>query len=58
MKDKFATPILEAIDKNMKDKGWTKVDISKNPDLLVSPAAISSTTYYYSYWYDWYYGGL
>lgn len=57
MKDKFATPILEAIDKNMKDKGWTKVDISKNPDLLVSPAAISSTTYYYSYWYDWYYGG-
>jgi hypothetical protein len=57
MKDAFATPILAAIDQNMQSKGWTKVDISKKPDLLVSPAAISSTTYYYSYWYDWYYGG-
>lgn len=57
MKDVFATPILQAIDKNMQALGWTKKDISEKPDLLLTPGGITSTTYFYSYWYDWWYGG-
>jgi Domain of unknown function (DUF4136) len=57
MKDKFAAPILAAIDANMNSLGWTKADISTKPDVLVTPAAWTSTTYFYSYWYDWWYGG-
>jgi hypothetical protein len=58
MKDIFADPILAAIDDNMQANGWTKVNIiGGDPDVLVTPAAISSTTYFYSYWYDWWYGG-
>jgi hypothetical protein len=58
MKDAFALPILQAIENNMEDFGWTKVpDLANNPDVIITPAAISSTTYYYSYWYDWWYGG-
>jgi hypothetical protein len=57
MKDVFATPILAAIDDNLESRGWEKVDISQQPDVLVTPAALSSTTYFYSYWYDWWYGG-
>jgi hypothetical protein len=57
MKDKFAEPILDAIETNMTALGWTKVDISTQPDILISPAAWTSTTYFYSYWYDWWYGG-
>lgn len=57
MKDAFAKPIFDAIDTNMESKGWDKVEISENPDVLLTPAAIKSTTYFYSYWYDWWYGG-
>lgn len=57
MKDVFANPIFDAIDQNMAELGWDLVDISEDPDVLLSPAAIKSTTYFYSYWYDWWYGG-
>lgn len=57
MKDKFATPILAAIESNMTSLGWTKKDISETPDILVTPAAWTTTSYFYSYWYDWWYGG-
>jgi len=57
MKDIYATPILQAIADNMTALGWTRVDISATPDVLLTPAGISSTTYFYSYWYDWWYGG-
>lgn len=57
MKDTYAKPILDAIDANMSALGWSKVDISAQPDVLVTPGAITSTNYYYSYWYDWWYGG-
>lgn len=57
MKDVFAQPILQTIQKNMTNLGWTLVDISKNPDVLVTPAAWTTTSYFYSYWYDWWYGG-
>ncbi|MFD2202955.1 DUF4136 domain-containing protein [Shivajiella indica] len=57
MKDVYAIPILEAIDRNMAAYGWSKVGINQSPDILLSPAAISTTTFFYSYWYDWWWGG-
>ena len=57
MLPKFATVILEAIQTDMEALGWERVGINEDPDLLLTPAAISSTTYFYSYWYDWWYGG-
>jgi hypothetical protein len=56
--DVVATPILAAMDKNMTALGYTKVDVSANPDLLLTPASWETTTisYYYDYWY-WWYGG-
>lgn len=56
MPDKFAKPIFDKIIENMTALGYDQVDIDENPDLLLTPAAISSTTYFYSYWYDWWYG--
>jgi len=57
MKDVYAKQLLASIESNMSKFGWTKVNIDKDPDVLVTPAAMSTTTYYYSYWYDWWYGG-
>mgnify|MGYP001166003122 FL=1 len=57
MKDIYAGPILDRIEANMTALGWTRVNINANADVLLTPAAISSTTYFYSYWYDWWYGG-
>jgi hypothetical protein len=57
MKDVFAAPILQAIDRNMLAYGWTKVSIDDNPDMVLTPAGMKSTNYFYSYWYDWWYGG-
>lgn len=54
---KFATPILEAIQADMENLGWQRVDVDEDPDVVLTPAAISSTTYFYSYWYDWWYYG-
>jgi len=58
MADAFAQPILQAIERNMTANGWTKImpSPSNRPDIVVTPAALSSTTYFYSYWYDWWYG--
>jgi hypothetical protein len=57
MKKVFSDPILAAIADNMEANGWQKVSLAENPDVVVTPAGISSTTYFYSYWYDWWYGG-
>ena len=57
MKTAFADPILASIESNMEEYGWTRVDIDDDPDVVLTPAALSSTTYFYSYWYDWWYGG-
>lgn len=56
--DVTAQKILARIDDNMKAYGWTKVAVSANPDLLLTPAAWETTTvyYWYDYWY-WWYGG-
>jgi len=54
----LAAPILNEIDAQMSAYGWSKIDPSSSqPDIVVMPAAIKSTTVYYSYWYDWWYGG-
>lgn len=57
MKDIYAVPILQAIDRNMANYGWEKVAISQRPDVVLTPGAIRNTTILYSYWYNWWYGG-
>jgi hypothetical protein len=56
--DVVANSLLARIEQNMTNLGYTKVDISQNPDLIIAPAAIESTTvvYWYDYW-GWYWGG-
>lgn len=58
MNDKYAIPILEAIDRNMEDFGWDKVNINQNPDMVLTPGAKRNTTVMYSYWYSWWYGSF
>lgn len=58
----IADEILGQIETNMTALGWERLpDIAgeANPaaDIVLTPAAIKSTTYFYSYWYDWWYGG-
>ncbi len=57
MNDILAQPLLQAIEDNMTNYGWDRVELEDAPDLVLTPAAIKSTTYFYSYWYDWWYGG-
>ncbi|WP_057938572.1 DUF4136 domain-containing protein [Algoriphagus resistens] len=56
--DATAALILARIDENMQSLGWSLVEISENPDLLLTPASLETTTlyYYYDYWY-WWWGG-
>ena len=51
----YAIPITNSIKQNMGNYGWTEVDKTQNPDVLILPSAIS-TTYLY-YYYDWWYWG-
>lgn len=57
VKDIYAGPMLAQIDANMQALGWTKLDVSKNPDLQLLPAAWETTTiiYYGGGYYCWYY---
>jgi hypothetical protein len=50
--------ILDKIDANMAAYGWSKVDTTAHPDMLLLPAAWEVTTTYvwYDYWYYWYGG--
>lgn len=63
MPDAAAEPILAHIEAQMTANGWTRLpnDLGGNPDedadVVVTPAAMKSTTYFYTYWYDWWYGG-
>jgi hypothetical protein len=53
-----ATPLLAMIAENMAVLGYTRVDLDDNPDLILAPAAMESTTvvYWYDYW-GWWWGG-
>lgn len=56
--DAYASAILDAIRKNMQGYGWTEVPEFADPDVIILPSAISTTTdiWYYDNWYwGWYY---
>ena len=56
--DNYAAIILERIRDNMEDYEWVEVGEDQNPDVIILPSAMQSTTlvWYYDYWYwDWYY---
>ena len=56
IKEPYNTQIIDRIEKNMSDLGWTRVDDPVDADLVLFPASWTNTTIYY--WYDywcWYY---
>lgn len=56
----LASPILATLRSNMRAMGYTEVDESANPDLILLPSALKTTQvyYYYDWWYwSWYYPG-
>jgi hypothetical protein len=56
----LANPILATLRSNMRAMGYTEVDESANPDLIILPSALKTTEvyYYYDWWYwSWYYPG-
>jgi hypothetical protein len=60
VKDTYAKPMLEQINKNMSEYGWTKVEKDDNPDVMLAPVAYElTTTVYWGYggYWDWWYGG-
>jgi len=54
--DAYASVILNIIESNMTDLGWTKVAEPEDADMVLFPAVWSNTTvvYWYDYW-CWYY---
>lgn len=57
IKSVYSVPMLQRIDDNMAALGYTKVDVSANPDIQLLPAAWTSTTIVGGYWggyYCWY----
>jgi hypothetical protein len=64
MKDTYAKPMLDQINKKMAEYGWTKVASTATPDVVLAPVAYELTTYsywggywggWYGGWYGWYY---
>jgi len=56
-----AAVILDAINQNMTDAGWSRVNKNSNPDviLLVSSVTTTNIYWYYDWWYwGWYYPGF
>lgn len=56
VKEPYNTQILQRIESNMEDLGWTRVEDVESADLVLFPAVWTNTTVYY--WYDywcWYY---
>jgi hypothetical protein len=56
VQEPYNTDILNRIESNMADLGWTKVEDPETADLTLFPAVWSNTTvvYWYDYW-CWYY---
>ena len=56
IQEPYNTEILDLIESEMSDLGWTKAGDPENADLTLLPAVWSNTTivYYYDYW-CWYY---
>lgn len=56
----YGDPILNQIRENMLDLGWTEVDRTENPDVVVLVTASRTTNLFYNYdwrYWDWYYPG-
>ncbi len=56
----FANAIVETVRSNMRNYGFTEVDKSANPDLIILPSVTQTDQlfYYYDWWYwNWYYPG-
>jgi hypothetical protein len=56
-----AAVILDAINQNMTDAGWTKVNKFSNPDVIMLVSTVTTTNiyWYYDWWYwGWYYPGF
>lgn len=51
----YANELLGRVRANMSAYGWTEVDEAENPDVIILPTAVSSTTV--SVWYSWGYWG-
>lgn len=56
--DAAAEQILARINDNMTNLGWKRVDLSENPEMVMTVASWETTTiyYWYDYWY-WWWGG-
>lgn len=56
----YSVTILNSIRSNMNSLGYTEVDKSANPDLIVLPSAMQTDQlyFYYDWWYwNWWYPG-
>lgn len=52
----YATTIIQNIRENMQQYGWTEVSKDEDPDVIILPSAMQTTTVYYDWWYyDWWY---
>lgn len=56
--DAVAATILAQFDENMEALGWELVEADENPDVVMLPASLETTTitYWYDYWYGWWGG--
>jgi len=52
-KSTYSTAIISTLKQNMAANGWQLVSKNSNPDVLLLPTTMTTTTIYY--WYDWYY---
>lgn len=59
VKEKYATPIIQQIEKNMTNLGYSRVTKNQNPNIQLLPGAWNSTTIFvsggYGGYYCWYY---
>ncbi|WP_057935752.1 DUF4136 domain-containing protein [Algoriphagus resistens] len=56
----YTAAILASIRSNMQDAGYTEVDKSADPDLIILPTALQTDQifFYYDWWYwNWFYPG-
>tara|TARA_R110002020_G_scaffold215346_3_gene422529 strand:+ start:17203 stop:17625 length:423 start_codon:yes stop_codon:yes gene_type:complete len=56
----YKTAILASIRDNMRNAGYTEVDKSANPDLIILPTVFQTDQiyFYYDWWYwNWFYPG-
>lgn len=61
VKEPYNTEMLQKMESNMSDLGWSKTEDPANADLVLFPAVWTNTTIYYWYdywcWYNPYYCG-